>query len=341
MQHVSGAIGRNMITKLSFPTDKLQLVLLYQDMEELEKIKASSLNKMSLSKVSAVYHDLHFPSPPEDRPYIFSSMVLSLDGKMAFMDNPQGPVVASANLIDPDGGLTDFWILNVLRAYADAIVVGAKTLASEPDVVLACFDSDLVQERKEKLGKENLYPLSVIVSLDGKDVPMGHSLFSVPEIQTIIATSYQGGLFLKETFGNNDMVLVGPYNRLREVNAQQILQQIQDAHQAGKKVVLMTGEDEPNAELFLFVLRKIGIFHLLVESPTYMWLLMNWQMLDEFFVDYSPLFIGGTITPGYGNGFSYLDHPHSKFLVIAMHENSFLFTRQKLVYEGMHEDKPK
>jgi riboflavin biosynthesis pyrimidine reductase len=325
-----------MIPKLSFPTDKLQLALLYQDEAELEKIKASSPTKNALSKVSAVYHDLHFPSPPADRPYIFSSMVLSLDGKMAFVDNPQGPVVASANLIDPDGGLADFWILNVLRAYADAIIVGAKTLASEPDVVPACLDPDLVKERKEKLGKENPCPLSVIVSIDGKDVPMSHSLFSVPEIQTIIATSHQGGLFLMDTFGSNDMVLIGPYNHPGEVNEDQVLRQIQDAHRAGLKAILMTGEAEPNAELLMFVLRKIGIGHLLVESPTYMWLLMNQQILDEFFVDYSPLFIGGTITPGYGNGFSYLDHPHSKFLVIAIHKNSFLFTRQKLVYGPIH-----
>ena len=321
-----------MIPKLTFPIDKLQLALLYEDKDELEKTKASSIAKTALSKVSAVYHELYFPSPPADRPYIFSSMVLSLDGKMAFPDNPQGPVVASANSIDPDGGLTDFWILNVLRAHADAIIVGAKTLTSEPNVVLACFDPDLVGERKENLGKENPYPLSIIVSLDGKDVPMTHSIFSVPEIQTIIATSHQGGLYLKEKFDSDEMVLIGPYNNSTEVDEERISQQIQNERQSGKKVILMTGENEPDARLFLFVMRKIGISHLLVESPTYMWLLMNQQMLDEFFVDYSSLFIGGPITPGYGTGFSSLDHPHSKFLVIALHRNSFLFTRQKLVY---------
>jgi len=321
-----------MIPKLSFPIDKLQLVLLYQDQRELEKTKASSITKTALSKVAAVYHELYFPAPPPDRPYILSSMVLSLDGKMAFLDNPQGPVVASANSIDPEGGLTDFWILNVLRAHADAIIVGAKTLTSEPDVVLACFDPDLIGERKEKLGKENLYPLSIIVSLDGKDVPLTHSIFSVPEIQTIIATSHQGGLFLKGKFDNDELMLIGPYNDPAEVKGEWISRQIQNGQQSGRKVILMTGENEPDARLLMYILRKIGIDHLLIESPTYMWLLMHQQMLDEFFVDYSTLFIGGPITPGYGNGFSYLDHPHTQFLVIALHRNSFLFTRQKLVY---------
>lgn len=320
-----------MIPKLSFPIDKLQLAPLYQDTHELEKMRSSSTTKMALSKVSAVYHELYFPAPLEDRPYIFASMVLSLDGKMAFQDNPQGPVVASANSIDPDGGLTDFWILNVLRAHADAIIVGAKTLASEPDVILACFDPDLVSERKEKLGKENACPLSIIVSLDGRDIPINHSIFSTPEIQTIIATSYQGGQFLREKLGN-EVLLIGPYKSTSEVDGKWISEQIKGAGQNGKKVILMTGEKEPNAGLFLYILRKIGIDHLLVESPTYTWLLMNQRMLDEFFVNYSSLFIGGSFTPGYGNGFSYMDHPHSKFLVIAMHRNSFLFTRQKLVY---------
>jgi riboflavin biosynthesis pyrimidine reductase len=320
-----------MIPKLSFPIDKMQLVPLYQDTHELEKIKESSMVRSALSKVSATYHELYFPTPSEDRPYIFASMVLSLDGKMAFQDNPQGPVVASANSIDPDGGLTDFWILNVLRAHADAIIVGAKTLTSESDLILACLDPELVSERKEKLGKETVCPLSIIVSLDGRDVPLTHSIFSVPEIQTIIATSHQGGLFLKEKV-DDEVLFIGPYSTTGEVDGNWISQQIQAGIQSSKKLILMTGEEEPDARLLLSVLRKIGIYHLLIESPTYIWLLMNQQLLDEFFVNYSSLFIGGPITPGYGNGFSFLHHPHSKFLFIGLHKNSFLFTRQKLVY---------
>jgi riboflavin biosynthesis pyrimidine reductase len=320
-----------MIPKLPFPIEKLRLVPLYQDTAELEKIRARSLTKAALSKVSLAYHDLYFPAPPEDRPYTFSSMVLSLDGKMAFQDNPQGPVVASANSIDREGGLTDFWILNVLRAHADAIIVGAKTLKSEPDVVFSCFDADLVAERKTNLGKKEENPLNVIVSMDGTDIPFDHSLFSVKDINALIATSHQGGQFLIQKYPD-DALLIGPFNSNTEVNSDLIHDQIKSGFQNGKKVILMTGEVLPDAKVFLYILRKIGITNLLIESPTYTWLLMQQQMLDEFFLNYSSLFIGGPITPGYANGFSYLDHPHSKFLIIAMHQNSFLFTRQKVVY---------
>jgi riboflavin biosynthesis pyrimidine reductase len=320
-----------MIPKIPFPIEKLKLVPIYQDLLELESIRSSSLTKACLSKVSLAYHDLFFPSPPDDRPYTFASMVLSLDGKMAFQDNPQGPVVASANAIDTEGGLTDFWILNVLRAHADAIIVGAKTLISEPDVVFSCFDADLVAERKTNLGKVNEIPLCIIVSLDGTDIPFNHSLFQVKEIDTLISTSHQGGRFLAEKYAD-DVFLIGPFNANNEVNIESIQNQIKTGFKNGKKVILMTGENSPDAKVLLYILRKIGINNLLIESPTYMWLLMQQEMLDEFFLNYSSLYIGGPITPGYANGFSHLDHPHAKFLIIAMHQNSFLFTRQKVIY---------
>jgi riboflavin biosynthesis pyrimidine reductase len=320
-----------MISKLTFPIEALQLVLLYQDTPELEKARASSATPFALSKVRAAYHELYFPSPPQDRPYTFASMVLSLDGKMAFPDNPQGPVVASANGIDREGGLADFWVLNVLRAHADAIVVGAKTLQSEPEVVFSCLDPDLIAERSEKLGKKTECPFTFVVSLDGEDIPFDHPIFSGKETPTFIATCHRGGRYLKQQ-AHEDVLLAGPFDTCAQVDESSLQQQMVEGFQAGKKVILMTGEDEPDARVFLYALRKIGIEHLLIESPTYMWLLMKQQMLDEFFVNYSSLYIGGPITPGYGNGFSSLDHPHSKFLVIAMHQNSFLFTRQKLVY---------
>ena len=320
-----------MIPKIDFPIEKLRLSLLYQDSDELGRARLSSPARGSLSKVSAAYHELYFPAPAADRPYVFSSMVLSMDGKMAFPDDPQGPVVASANAIDREGGLTDFWVLNVLRAHADAIVVGARTLKSEPEVVFTCLDADLLAERKELLGRQQEHPLTIVVSLDGQDVPLEHSIFSMPETQTILATCHVGGQYLQSQYGQ-DALMVGPFNDVSEVDTDSLARQIRQGLQAHKKVILMTGENEPDARVLLFCLRKIGVDYLLIESPTYTWLLMDKGMLDEFFVDYSTLYIGGQLTPGYNNGFTSFNHPHTKFLVVAMHQNSFLFTRQKIVY---------
>jgi len=320
-----------MIPKISFPIKDLRLATLYQDEAELARIRQTSSASGALSKVSAAYHDLYFPEPPADRPYTFASIVLSLDGKMAFPGNPQGPVVARANRIDPSGALTDFWVLNVLTAHADGIIIGAKMLHAEPDMIYACQDDDLLAERATLLGKEPEIPLNSIVSLDGTDVPFNHILFSTPEVRTLTATCLAGGHYLKEKFGS-DVHLIGPYLNRDDIEPSTLAAQIQTGLASHRKVVLMTGDNVPDARLLMNCLRYAGIKHLLIESPTYMWLLMDQHMLDEFFVNYSPLYIGGSITPGYGLAFTEAQHPHARFLVVALHNNSFLFTRQKLIY---------
>ena len=201
----------------------------------------------------------------------------------------------------------------------------------EPDSVFYCQDPDLTRERKENLGKDREYPYNFVISLDGRDVPLEHSIFATEEVQTIIASCHRGGDYLKQQSHEN-LLLAGPFNSYADVDRSSFQQQMAEGLQHGKKVVFMSGEDEPDIKVFLYALRKIGIQHLLVELPTYIWLLMKQQALDEFFVNYSSLYIGGPITPGHSNGFSSLDHPHSKFLVIALHQNSFLYSRQKLVY---------
>lgn len=320
-----------MIPLIPFPIEKLQLTLLYSDTDELEKIRGSSAAQASLSKVRQAYHDLYFPQPPEDRPYTFASIVLSIDGKMAFPDNPQGPVVSKANRFDPEGALADFWILNLLRSHADAIIVGARILQVEPDTIFACMDQDLLEERRTVLRKTPEVPLTVITSLDGTDVPFHHIIFSTPEERVLVATCKSGGEYLKDKFPQ-EVQLIGPFIERQDVDGESLKKQIQMALDAGKKPILLTGDQIPDERLLLYCLRQIGILHLMVESPTYMWLLMGHGMLDEFFVNYSPLFIGGPITPGYGQAFTEHQHPHSKFLVIAMHKNRFLYTRQKLIY---------
>lgn len=321
-----------MIPRIPFPIEKLKLTPLYVDQAELDRIRQASSAPCALTKAGAAYHDLFFPDPPEDRPYTFASIVLSIDGKMAFPDNPIGPVVARANRINPDGALTDFWILNLLTAHADALIVGARLLQVEPESIYACQDEDLLAERRSILGKAPEVPLNVITSLDGTDISFNHAIFSIPEVRTLVATCRTGGEYLKAKFPS-EVELIGPFIHKNELDPATIGQQIQTALTGKKKAVLMTGDYAPDDRVLMYCLRKAGIKHLLIESPTYMWLLMDHAMLDEFFINYSPLFIGGPITPGYSLAFTEQQHPHVKFLIIAMHNNSFVFTRQRLLYD--------
>ncbi|AMP21012.1 hypothetical protein AZF37_07415 [endosymbiont 'TC1' of Trimyema compressum] len=74
--------------------------------------------------------------------------------------------------------------------------------------------------------------------------------------------------------------------------------------------------------------------HILIESPTFMWLLMKEKLMDEIFITHTTTFIGGTLSPVYGLPFTYESHPQSQIVQLNRHGNSFIFTRQKLSYNG-------
>ena len=95
----------------------------------------------------------------------------------------------------------------------------------------------------------------------------------------------------------------------------------------------MTGaEGMPDTRTFLKVLKKAAIHHLIIESPTYMWHLMSVGLLDEIFLNYFSVFVGGTILPGGSMSFISDNHPHGDLLCLARHNSNFMVTRQKLVY---------
>lgn len=309
-----------------------RVTALYSAANELHSLKLRSRAAASLSKVQAHYHELFFPEPTADRPYIFASIVLSFDGKMAYPDDSRGPLVASNNSLDPDGGAADYWILNVLRAHADASLIGARTLAAEPDAEFNCQDVDLITERPAVLGKtEPLLP--IVVSLDGSDVPLDHPAFQRRDGRPMIATCARGGAFLKSRAAA-DTVWLGPFDTQAEVEASDLVERVQAARRARLPIVLMAGEDAPRTAVLLYALRRIGIEHLLVESPTYWWHLLGEQALDELFVNYSSVYIGGQMTPGGPSPFTSFAHPHARLLFVGLHPPGFLYTRQQLVYES-------
>jgi hypothetical protein len=98
--------------------------------------------------------------------------------------------------------------------------------------------------------------------------------------------------------------------------------------------VIMTGTgDRPDSGILMYILRKAGLERLLIESPSYTNHLMGNRSLDEYFINYSMVYAGGTLTPGYGDPFSSRKHPHAKLLSLSTHGCSFLYTRQKLYYD--------
>lgn len=322
------------MNKLSFfttPKDDLKINMVFRNEAALAELKASSAETASLPDAGSYYTDLYFPKAPADRPYTFSSIVLSSDGKMAYQDNPAGPLVAKNNFLDPAGSLGDFWVLNVLRAYADGIIIGANTLAKEPGITCHVFDEDLSRQRREVLGKRQ-QPVGVVVSFDATDIPFDHYTFQVDPAEAyklVINTSPQGLDYLQKNSPLKHVVW-GPFRTREEVDAFSFGSLSQDYDVFP---VIVTGEgNRPDSGLLLYVLRKLGLEKLCVESPSYCAHLLQNRMLDEYFIDYSMVFVGGPTTPGHAAPYGHLDHPHAELLSLGVHHSSFMFTRQKLRY---------
>lgn len=144
------------LTYFETPKDDLKIHEIYRNEALLQEMESLSAGRKSLPDASRYYTTpVVFPKPGSDRPYIVSSIVLSADGKMAFMDNQVGPLIAKLNELDPTGGADDFWCLNMLRANSDGILVGARTLQNEPTYINNCMDISLFRQRQEVLGKPN------------------------------------------------------------------------------------------------------------------------------------------------------------------------------------------
>jgi riboflavin biosynthesis pyrimidine reductase len=104
------------------------------------------------------------PEPPADRPWVQVNMVTSIDGRAAYQGRTKG---LSSN--------TDQDLMRELRAHADAVLVGASTLAAEGYGNLV--DADRQRARRAR-GKPAL-PLAVTVSRTGL-LPLGIPLLDDP-----------------------------------------------------------------------------------------------------------------------------------------------------------------
>ena len=316
---------------IDFIADKINIKNVFKNEVLLDEIKKNSLEKASLPKISEIMYDLYFPKAPENRPYTICSVVLSADGKMAFTDSSAGPLIAKNNYKDPDGALADFWVLNALRAHSDGIIIGAKTLQHEK-ITSHVYDKDLVIQRKEYLNKSK-HPCGIIVSFDATDIPFDHMIFEVDESEeykVAIATSPAGAEFIKAK-SRLKHIFIGPFDSIKQIDIS-TLKLLEGDY--GVVPVIITGTNNvPDSGILMYILKNMGMNELCIESPSYNWHLMKTGCLDEYFINYSMVYAGGDISPGYSMPFGHVVHPHADLLSIGVHTSSFMYTRQKLLYD--------
>ncbi len=109
---------------------------------------------------------LGFPAPPADRPWIYTNFVQSLDGIVSLL----GKHASGGEISQSDA---DRWLMDLLRAHADGVLMGMNTLREEqrlrgPEsrgIVFQVVEPELLRLR-EKLGKARQRNIFVTRGLD-------------------------------------------------------------------------------------------------------------------------------------------------------------------------------
>jgi len=204
--------------------------------------------------------DLGFPEPPPDRPWVFANFVQSIDGIVSFGGTrPGGEWIARSK--------HDRWMMDLLRAHADALICGARSLSLEARYgkipggpVYRIVDSELLRLREAVLGRGKLK--NIIVTGSGNLRPKEFRVFQSEQVDAWIATTPDGRRALGDT---------------------------------GKLRVLTTGAEQQVdwAALLRQLRSEHGVRYLLCEGgPILYGSLLRSNLIDEKFLTISPQEIG-------------------------------------------------
>ena len=214
------------------------------------------------------YGNLGFPEPPADRPWIYTNFVQSLDGITSLLGkHSSGGDISQSR--------EDRWLMDLLRAHADGILMGMNTLREEqrqrgPDsrgIVFQVVDPAL-RELRRKLGKGR--DRNIFVTR-GVDLDLSwHKVFDGDIVDTAILTSPAGAERLQAQGGHSHVAIIS----------------------AGDKETL----DLPRAICKLR--EELDVKHLLCEGgPTLYGSLARADLVDEKFLTVSPVETGQLVPP--------------------------------------------
>lgn len=240
-----------------------------------------------------------------DRPYVYVNFMLSRDGRATFNE----PDIVSPGLLALGKG-HDPWLMGVLRARADAVMVGDGTLRANPDhlwtpeyIYPAATSSFAELRSAENLAERT--PL-VLVSFDA-DLPSSAAQFRHPDAHTILATTARG-----------------------EQQARALAEEA-----AGRVDVEVVGEDSVDLRDLLYRLRQTyGISRLLCEGGPRLYAgLLAEGLVDDEFLTLSPIVMGAapaTSRPSLVEGIAFRPEnaPVSRLLSVAR-SGDFLFLRSR------------
>ena len=138
----------------------------------------------------APYGKLGFPDPPADRPWIYANFVQTLDGITSW----KGEHALGS---DVSRSAEDRWLMDLLRAHADAVLLGSKTLAVEKTVLGpssrgATYDIEepALRDLRQRLGRRR----EIIIFVTGSAALKlsDYAVFDGDKVDAAILTSYAG-----------------------------------------------------------------------------------------------------------------------------------------------------
>lgn len=207
------------------------------------------------------YGNLGFPPAPGERPWIYSNFVQSLDGIVSFKGR-------HATGGDISQLAEDRWLMDLLRAHSDGVLLGIGTLIEETQLlanrgpVYSVEDSELRQLRgKLDRGREKNIFVTGAANLNLSD----YRVFDPGPLETFLITTKMGA------------------RRLAEKSSHPHVQ------------VIVAGESTfvDLAEAMRMLRRQHGIERLLCEGgPTLYGYMSRAGLVDEKFITVSPVEIG-------------------------------------------------
>lgn len=211
----------------------------------------------------ARYGRLGFPEPRGDRPWTFANFVQSIDGIASF----KGRHASGGDISQSE---EDRWLMGLLRAHADAIIMGVNTLVEE---TLSCpqlnrgrgpvyrIEDPVVRDLRAKLGRgvEKVIFVTGSATID----PSAYRVFDGDQMQAFILTTAAGAARVKA--------------------------------RAPQTLVIAGGEDKtldfPRAVRWLRT--EMNVRYLLCEGgPTLYGSMARAGLIDEKFVTVSPVELG-------------------------------------------------
>ena len=136
--------------------------------------------------------DLHFRTSSAARPFVIANFVSTLDGVVSYeiKGKSGGSTISGSNLADR-------FIMGLLRASADAVIVGARTVQNTSPQSLWTAEytfpdaKHLYADYRVNALHKAEYPLLVVVSGSGR-LDLERAIFRTPAMRTVVITTLAG-----------------------------------------------------------------------------------------------------------------------------------------------------